>query len=318
VTIEVLYFDGCPNHEALLPRLHKILAGAGIRDEIDLRRITDDESAQRERFLGSPTVRVNGRDIEPDAERRTDYGMKCRLYRTPAGISGQPHEEWLRAALHLTAGADTELETVLSDSPINGQSFAARAGKLTPAERSLYRYLLTNLIEGNSPALDALPDEAAGLIEADLIQTDDNDCVIVAYPFSAQPTRHRVILRDGRSFQAMCAIDALGIPYMLNERGKVQAHEPDGQEVVRVTIDPAGEPTWTPAHAVAVAAFGDGCCLAQSACPHINLFASPEAATRYLDAHALQGSILSIPDAAAAGRWLFGDLLHSLTDTKDR
>ena len=63
---------------------------------------------------------------------------------------------------------------------------------------------------------------------------------------------------------------------------------------------------------MAVAALGDGRCLAQSACPHINLFASPAAATRHLDAHALQGSILSIADAAAAGQWLFGDLLHSL------
>jgi hypothetical protein len=45
---------------------------------------------------------------------------------------------------------------------------------------------------------------------------------------------------------------------------------------------------------------------------HINLFASPAAATRYLDAHALQGSILSIGDAATAGRWLFGDVLLSL------
>jgi hypothetical protein len=75
--IEVLYFDSCPNHEALLPRLHGLLAQAGISQEIDLRRITDDEAAQRERFLGSPTVRVNGRDVEPDAQQRTDYGLSA-------------------------------------------------------------------------------------------------------------------------------------------------------------------------------------------------------------------------------------------------
>jgi hypothetical protein len=82
------------------------LARNGISTEIDLRRITDDEAAQRERFLDSPTVRVNGRDVEPDAERRTDYGMKCRLYRTPGGVSGQPPQEWLRAALGRAAQAD--------------------------------------------------------------------------------------------------------------------------------------------------------------------------------------------------------------------
>jgi len=95
----VLYFDGCPNHETLLPRLRELLAGQGISPEIELRAITDDQAAQRERFLGSPTIRVNGRDIEPDAEKRTDFGMKCRLYRTASGVSGQPPEEWLQAAI---------------------------------------------------------------------------------------------------------------------------------------------------------------------------------------------------------------------------
>jgi hypothetical protein len=105
--VELLYFDGCPNHEALLPRLHKLLERTGASTEIDLRKITDDDAVQRERFLGSPTVRVNGRDVEPDAEQRTDYGMKCRLYRTTAGLSGQPQEEWLRAALDPKTAANT-------------------------------------------------------------------------------------------------------------------------------------------------------------------------------------------------------------------
>ncbi|MHB1810628.1 MAG: DF family (seleno)protein [Solirubrobacteraceae bacterium] len=102
--VEVLYFDGCPNHEALLPRLRGLLPSTGDSPPIELREVADDEAAQRERFLGSPTVRVNGIDIEPGAEQRTDYGLKCRLYRTAAGeLSGQPPGEWLRAAL---GGAD--------------------------------------------------------------------------------------------------------------------------------------------------------------------------------------------------------------------
>jgi hypothetical protein len=104
--VELLYFDDCPNHEALLPRLRELLERTGVSTEIDLRKITDDDAAQRERFLGSPTVRVNGRDVEPDAEQRTDFGLKCRLYRTTAGLSGQPQEEWLRAALSHAARAD--------------------------------------------------------------------------------------------------------------------------------------------------------------------------------------------------------------------
>jgi hypothetical protein len=107
VRIELLYFDGCPNHEALLPRLSEIAADCGISAEIDLRTVTDDAAARRERFLGSPTVRVDGHDVEPGAELRTDYGMKCRLYRTAAGLSGQPDEESLRGALCRVAGAGT-------------------------------------------------------------------------------------------------------------------------------------------------------------------------------------------------------------------
>ena len=99
VTIELLYVDGCPNHEGLLDRLH------ALRDELDptpelvLRRISDDAAAQRARFLGSPTVRVDGRDIELGADERTDFGVKCRLYVGPTGLSGLPADDWLLAAL---------------------------------------------------------------------------------------------------------------------------------------------------------------------------------------------------------------------------
>ena len=106
--VEILYFDGCPNHEALLPRVQRLLASQSTPAELGLLRIVDDEAAQRQRFLGSPTVRVDGRDIEPDAEQRTDYGMKCRLYSTPTGPSGQPPERWLRAACQAAARAKTE------------------------------------------------------------------------------------------------------------------------------------------------------------------------------------------------------------------
>lgn len=99
IRIEVLYFDGCPNHEPLLDRLRETLAASGVSAAIDLRRIADEAEAQRERFIGSPTIRIDGQDIEPGANERTDFGMKCRLYPTINGLSGQPQDEWLRAAI---------------------------------------------------------------------------------------------------------------------------------------------------------------------------------------------------------------------------
>ena len=208
---------------------------------------------------------------------------------------------------------------LLNDGTLGERSFASRAAELSQPERAVYRRILQHVIASTEPPLDVLTaGQIAPLIEADLIQTGDDDRLRVAYPFSAPPTRHRVTLQDGRIYHAMCAIDALGVPYMLGERGEVEAREPDADRIVRVTVDPDGEPVWKPKEAVALAAFGACTCLAQASCPHINLFASAEAASRYLDAPTLRGRVLSIAEATAAGRWLFGDLLDSLDAAEAR
>jgi hypothetical protein len=98
--VEILYFDGCPNHEALLPHLRELARRAGRPVEIELRRIPDQTTAERERFLGSPTIRIDGRDVEPGADERNDFGLKCRLYRTSNGITGLPDSEWIVESLH--------------------------------------------------------------------------------------------------------------------------------------------------------------------------------------------------------------------------
>jgi hypothetical protein len=87
--IELLYFDGCPSHEAFLPRLGALIAHAGIVDaEVRERRVESDAGAQRERFLGSPTLRVDGRDVDPGAGERTDFGMRCRAVSDRRGAAG--------------------------------------------------------------------------------------------------------------------------------------------------------------------------------------------------------------------------------------
>lgn len=97
--VELLYFDGCPSYGKLLPRLQAILEQRGIRDSLELRKVESPEAAEAERFLGSPTVRVAGRDIEPAASGREDFGLKCRLYRTDEGASGLPPDRWIENAL---------------------------------------------------------------------------------------------------------------------------------------------------------------------------------------------------------------------------
>jgi len=97
--IELLYFDGCPSYEALLPALRQLLDEGGVEDRIELREIETLEGAERERFLGSPTVRIDGDDVEPGAGERRDYGLKCRLYRSEVGLTGIPPEGWVQAAI---------------------------------------------------------------------------------------------------------------------------------------------------------------------------------------------------------------------------
>lgn len=98
IKIEILYFEGCPNHEALPALLEDLLAERHMEAEVELRRIESIEDAERERFLGSPTVRVDGVDVEPGAEKRSDFGLKCRIYRTSEGASGTPASAWIEAA----------------------------------------------------------------------------------------------------------------------------------------------------------------------------------------------------------------------------
>ncbi len=104
--MELLYFDGCPSHEALLPRLEAILAEEGLGVSIVLRRVADADTAVLERFLGSPTVRIDGIDVDPAASARTDFGLKCRLYLVGGAYRPFPPDEWIRSRLQRTGEAN--------------------------------------------------------------------------------------------------------------------------------------------------------------------------------------------------------------------
>jgi hypothetical protein len=105
--IELLYFDDCPNYQTLLPHLDELIAEAGLRPEVELRRVATDRDARGMRFLGSPTVRIDGVDVEPGAGERDDFGLKCRLYHTPEGIKGVPPDQLLLSALRRAAGGSS-------------------------------------------------------------------------------------------------------------------------------------------------------------------------------------------------------------------
>ena len=96
--VEILFFDGCPNHEAARALIERVAGELDVEPEIDLVNVPDPDAASALRFLGSPTVRVNGRDVEPGAEARGDFGFSCRVYRAEHGVAGQPDPVWIRKA----------------------------------------------------------------------------------------------------------------------------------------------------------------------------------------------------------------------------
>lgn len=101
--VEILYFDGCPNHHPSIALVERISDELGLEPEIRLEAVTDNEAAKQLRFLDSPTIRVGGRDVDPHTKDRDD-ALSCRVFRTDAGIVGQPDEHWVRDALVREAG----------------------------------------------------------------------------------------------------------------------------------------------------------------------------------------------------------------------
>jgi hypothetical protein len=97
--VELLYFDDCPSYQALRPRVERLLADRGLVEHLELVRIASMEEAQARRFLGSPTLRIDGRDVEPGADERTDFGMNCRLYPSEEGLRPAPSDQLIAAAL---------------------------------------------------------------------------------------------------------------------------------------------------------------------------------------------------------------------------
>src|SRR6266851_4989623 len=97
--IEVLYFEGCPNYEPAVERVQQVLKEEAISAEVSEINLSDASTAQELGFLGSPSVRVDGLDVEPAARSVREYGMMCRTYTVDGRREGSPSREMLRQAI---------------------------------------------------------------------------------------------------------------------------------------------------------------------------------------------------------------------------
>lgn len=103
-SVELLYSTACPNSQEALKQVREVMTEEGITSELRITCVQTDEDAQKVRFLGSPTVRVDGRDVELEAEDRHDYALQCRLYTDGGRLTGVPPASLIRAALRRSLG----------------------------------------------------------------------------------------------------------------------------------------------------------------------------------------------------------------------
>ena len=94
--VEVLYVADCPSHAPAVKLLKDVLATEGVLAEVTEVLVADAQMARELKFIGSPTIRINGLDIA--AESANEGTMACRLYPGSPQI-GVPPIEMVRRAI---------------------------------------------------------------------------------------------------------------------------------------------------------------------------------------------------------------------------
>lgn len=102
--IEFLFTPGCPAAGAALRLLRRVLAEENCEPRVLVRTIKDYDEAIRHRFHGSPTIRIDGVDIEGPSVEREGHQLRCRTYHPHGGQLGVPHPDTIRRALYTHPG----------------------------------------------------------------------------------------------------------------------------------------------------------------------------------------------------------------------
>jgi hypothetical protein len=103
VKIEVMYVRDCPNHGAALERLREVLSREEFQAYVQEVLVRDGAMAQSLSFPGSPTIRVDGHDVEPQSDHSGGFGVMCRLYSDGRGV---PSMRSLRTAIEKARGLE--------------------------------------------------------------------------------------------------------------------------------------------------------------------------------------------------------------------
>jgi len=97
--VELFYRPGCASYPEAQLLLEDVLRSRGVHYEIDLREVATEAQARAVRFPGSPTIRIEGRDVDARGAAGKP-SLSCRKYHLPDGrVSPIPSREQLESAL---------------------------------------------------------------------------------------------------------------------------------------------------------------------------------------------------------------------------
>ena len=102
--VEVLYVSECPSHAAAVKLVRDVLAAQGVATPIHEVLVRDEGMANELKFPGSPTIRINGRDVAGESPTAKNFALSCRLYPGSKQIGLPPAEVIHRAVLEARGG----------------------------------------------------------------------------------------------------------------------------------------------------------------------------------------------------------------------
>jgi hypothetical protein len=106
VRIEILARGDCPNRGMAITVVERLIDEMGVPAEIKVIDVSSPAQAAKRRLFGSPTVRVDGHDVDPGPNPHDEWTTDDRVYRTERGLIGWPEPQWVRDAV-LRALAET-------------------------------------------------------------------------------------------------------------------------------------------------------------------------------------------------------------------
>lgn len=106
--VEVLIFEGCPNSNVAIDHVRIATKRLGVESELRVVLVRTEEEARRVHFLGSPSVRVDGLDVDATARSRSDFGLQCRVYAFEGRLLAAPPMQWIADALRADDAVEAE------------------------------------------------------------------------------------------------------------------------------------------------------------------------------------------------------------------